>query len=79
MKNATELSKNIGKKAFLYYDGMKFPVLVCNVKRAYGHIRYEVTPYNGSGSRWYDENTIHFADENAESVRCPVAQALMEA
>lgn len=42
----------VGKKAFVTFNGLSFEVLIEDIKVAYGHARFLVTPVAGKGAVW---------------------------
>jgi hypothetical protein len=57
------MAKWIDKQGMLGIDGMQFPVVVKDVKQAYGNLRCLVTPVGGGGSTWVDASRLGIGEE----------------
>lgn len=61
-----ELSQYIGKQGLLLSDKLKFGVFVQDAKHAYGNVRFQVTPVNGTGMVWVDSNRVQFVTNSQD-------------
>ncbi len=48
------ITKYVDKKFTVQFGKLSFDVVVVDVKRSYGQIRYKVVPVAGSGSAWVE-------------------------
>jgi hypothetical protein len=56
--NTLELGKLVGQTGWLDEGLLQFEVRINDVKQAYGHTRYNVTPVSGKGSKWVDSDRV---------------------
>ena len=59
MSLATVVS-NVGKEAIMREGDFLIRMRVLDVKQAYGHTDYKVTPVTGSGEKWVRETRLIF-------------------
>jgi len=53
-----ELLKYIGREAYLRVDTLKVVVTILDVKMSYGKIRFQVTPKNGCGLLYVEQERL---------------------
>lgn len=51
--------KLIGKIASIYVGDMAFSVRILDVKSAYGNVRFQVEPVDGSGTAWTQKLRVY--------------------
>ncbi len=54
--------RHIDQQFMLGIDGMSFPVIVRDMKRAYGNLRCLVQPVGGNGDAWVDAARLGITD-----------------
>ena len=52
--NALEFSKLLQTKVHVNQRGLNVKVIILDVKRSYGKVRYLVTPVEGNGQIWVE-------------------------
>ena len=52
------ISQYVGKKGYVYLEGLKVEVEILDVKNAYGNIRYLIKPVAGEGEVWKEDVKI---------------------
>ena len=52
------LEKYVGKKGFVYLEGLKVEVKILDVKSSYGKERFLITPVAGGGEVWKEQITL---------------------
>lgn len=57
-----ELATYIGKDGHLNLDGLTIQVKVTDARPRYGRIDLEITPVNGTGSRWVESSRVRLDD-----------------
>jgi|tagenome__1003787_1003787.scaffolds.fasta_scaffold17737288_2 hypothetical protein len=63
---ATAMHPLIGRTAMLPVKDMLVRVQINNVKFAYGDTRLLVTPMDGSGTSWVEQNSVTLEDDDAK-------------
>ena len=53
-----ELGKNIGKEGHYVVGDLRVVVKITDAKKAYGSVRYLITPKEGIGQTWVDESSL---------------------
>jgi hypothetical protein len=49
-----QMAQAIGKHVGLKIESLIIPVEITDIKEAWGRLRFEVTPLQGSGSQWVE-------------------------
>jgi hypothetical protein len=52
--------KRIGKECYIKIDGMKINCKLLNIKQSYGNVRLLISPINGDGKTWKNEESVFF-------------------
>ncbi len=62
-----EMGKVIGKQGMLKSEttGVEFAVTILDVKWSYGQLRYAISPVNGKGVFWVNENKVRVEAHHA--------------
>lgn len=62
MATVNELAQYLGKEGLYYFDRSAFgvSVRVKNVKDIWGNIQVEITPKDGTGSKWVFLSSVAF-------------------
>ncbi len=53
-----EIEKYVGKTATITIIGLTVRVKIINIKNSWGHLRYLITPIEGSGESWVESVTL---------------------
>jgi hypothetical protein len=52
------MEKYVGKKGYVYLEGLKVEVRVLDVKSSYGKQRFLIKPMAGEGQVWKEQVTL---------------------
>jgi hypothetical protein len=59
-----ELKQAVGKRGYIYFNGLGVYVEIFDVKQSYGTIRFLVAPINGKGSAWVLSTSVSINELN---------------
>jgi hypothetical protein len=78
VKELAEVVASVGKKALYHTGGMKFPVVVENVKVAYGKVYYYISNGVGEG-KWTTEDCLEvMSSEKTKAIFGTIKEVLKE-
>ncbi len=60
-----ESSQYIGKPGLYQIHSMGFPVTICDVRRVFNRVDFEIEPIKGTGKSWVDAQTVKVLIEQA--------------
>ena len=66
MSNVAELSKFIGKKAYLHTEKMLIEVEIIDARQVWDRIDFKVKPAHGEGTTWVSSSRVSVAEKNKE-------------
>ena len=52
------VSEYVGKKGYVYLEGLKVEVEILDVKNSYGNTRFLIKPVAGEGEVWKEQVTL---------------------
>ena len=69
MSTANSLLKLLHQHASLVCDGLTVRVLIIDAKETFGHTLCEITPLEGSGTRWVRRDSLSDLQQPMEKKR----------
>lgn len=61
---ANQMIPAVGQQALVRFEQIKVLCRVLDVKKVYGRLRFEVTPFSGCDSQWVEMDRIAFTADH---------------